>query len=110
MWRNENYKIQNCWINFFEPGLRHSTHVHGNSTISGVYYYKTNGNDGDLVIFNPNHNNVLNSWESPEIRIKPENGKLVLFPSYLYHEIETNTTQDTRISVAFNFREQIPKP
>jgi hypothetical protein len=35
-------------------------------------------------------------------RIKPENGLMILFPSYLVHSVETNLVQRDRLSIVIN--------
>jgi len=35
-------------------------------------------------------------------RIRPEEGKLVIFPSYVIHMVETNLSKETRISISSN--------
>ena len=80
-------------------------HNHGTADISGVYYYKTNGDDGNLYFHTPNpfldtndfYMHLGNQWEH-----KPFDGKLILFPSWLMHGVRANQTNNTRISLSFN--------
>jgi len=82
------------------------THVHDHSytDISGVYYYKTNGEDGNIFFLSPTpattaycFQNFAERWDH-----KPLVGKLLLFPSYLLHGVKTNTTSTDRISLSFD--------
>jgi len=92
------------WIAKFNPGDYAHFHEHGDADISGVFYYKTSENDGDLI-FLPNQSmrmdrmfqNVDISW-----RHTPVKGKLLLFPGWLTHCVKTNETNDERISFSFN--------
>lgn len=99
------YKLES-WISLFETGNYGHIHSHGYVDLSGVYYYKTNGDDGDLFFECPvpnigssfcYYNKFCNRWIH-----KPEEGKLLLFPGWIKHGITTNKTNDSRISISFN--------
>ena len=77
-----------------------------NNVLSGIYYYKTNGSDGDLVFMSPNPFQLsgISSFGDSEVRFKPEEGKLLLFPPWLRHRVEINKTEHIRISIAFNLK------
>jgi len=94
------------WINFSYNGNFQFDHDHGIGGISGVYYYKTNGEDGDIVFEHPTGALLGNYFPFTEnykqVIYKPIVGRLVLFPSWLPHRVKINTTQNLRISVAFN--------
>ena len=104
-----NFKITDyhmkSWFSLFKKNNYAHMHDHSGSDISGVYYHKTNGNDGDLVFVNTNpytkmsrcFNNYSPSWTH-----KPSVGKLILFPSWLQHGVKTNETDYTRVSFSFN--------
>ena len=89
-----------------EPGHYAHAHHHGHADLSGVYYYKTTGDDGDLFFQTPNLASTTSVWSNQPhtISMKPEQGKIILFPGYLMHGIRTNTTPHTRLSVSFNMR------
>jgi uncharacterized protein (TIGR02466 family) len=99
------YKVKESWFSKFENGDYGHAHSHGWTDISGVYYIKTNGEDGNLRFQTPNlagecsqcFDQVNLPWDH-----KPMVGKLVLFPGWLKHGINPNNTEDTRISFAFN--------
>jgi uncharacterized protein (TIGR02466 family) len=107
------WAIKEMWTNVLENGGKQSLHTHANSFVSGVLYltnahpsanlvfYKSLG--GTDYIFKNQHKNVRygafngDKWMVPKITA----GDLVLFPSYLLHEVPTNRGE-RRISVAFN--------
>ena len=84
-------------------------HIHPAAWLSGVYYVKvpeivsddSGGRSGWIVLGSPPdhfHNRVV-----PEIRaVKPEPGKMLLFPSYYYHHTIPYESDETRISIAFD--------
>ena len=96
------YEIES-WVSVYKPDDYGHIHCHGNADLSGVYYFQTNNKDGDIVFYNPTvqaDSSTLFSgqtWKHP-----PHIGKLLLFPGYMKHGVNRNTTQDTRISLSFN--------
>ncbi len=99
------YKIFGSWMVQSTNRDYAHIHTHGSSDISGVYYFKTNGEDGDIFFENPmrylessycfSHLTARASW-------KPEVGKIILFPGWMPHGVTTNNTDNERISVSFN--------
>ena len=100
----KKYELQS-WFSKFTPGDYAQIHNHTCVDISGVYYYKTNGVDGDFFFESPNPHlstshmfgHLGRRWE-----YKPESGKILLFPGWLNHGVKTNETKDERISLSFN--------
>ena len=115
------FEILNSWINFSEKGDFQYEHSHETSKysdtevyLSGAYFYKTNGYDGDLTFISPNvlHRTELDIFTKPQAVHKPIVGKLVLFPSWLGHRVGLNTTDNQRISISFNvglYKTYLPK-
>jgi len=76
--------------------------------ISGTYYYQTSGDDGDIVFRTPNPFVELELFPlggtvDKLYNIKPKVGKIVLFPGWLSHKVESNITDNDRISISFNY-------
>lgn len=101
------FKIKNSWINIAEKGVFHDYHVHPQYTISGVYYFRVNADQGGIQFRNPNI--MLENCYFPEgprspqsIELIPRDGDIVLFPAWLAHSTVKNTTDEERVSVAFN--------
>tara|TARA_B100001996_G_C18656029_1_gene591231 strand:- start:1492 stop:2058 length:567 start_codon:yes stop_codon:yes gene_type:complete len=90
------YQIQNSWFVLMKKNNYSHIHNHGRSDISGVYYVQTSSEDGNIFFESPTQ------WDNGRITIKPEVGKLLLFPSWLYHGVMNNTTDYPRISLSFN--------
>ncbi|HKP58683.1 MAG TPA: TIGR02466 family protein [Polyangiales bacterium] len=107
------WTIKEIWVNVLEPGGRQSLHNHANSFISGVLYltdshpsastvFAKAAGSTDYVFNNENaraESNAYNAgkWVAPD----PVAGDMLLFPSYLLHEVPENRGP-RRISVAFN--------
>ncbi len=100
-----NYKILSSWITKTDKGQHAHLHAHGEHDIAGVYYYKTNGNDGSIFFESPVEvlkNSYCFRHLHKRIRFRPEVGKILLFPAWFMHGVSENTTNNERISVSFN--------
>lgn len=92
------------WITSNSKGEYAPVHNHLNADISGVYYYQTNERDGSIFFVTPTlamTNSIFTKF-SDNIYVKPEEGKLIMFPGWLQHGVSANTTDSTRVSLAFN--------
>lgn len=103
-----NLGIKKSWINFSNRHQFQFEHDHvglfSSVVLSGIYYYQTNGNDGNLAFVSPNpfQSANMSAFGDSKVTYKPAVGKLLLFPSWLKHRVETNVTDGERISIAFN--------
>mgnify|MGYP003338242897 CR=1 FL=1 len=109
---NSNLSILNAWINISGKYNYNSTHTHPLSIIAAVYYVKCPEECGDLV-FLPDFNDAIDyEFRNDNMReftkmygtytIKPKEGRLVIFPANLLHEVNMNQSNDDRISISFN--------
>ena len=98
-------KVSASWLSLFKKGNYGQVHNHSPSTIAGVYYYQSNEKDGRLFFRTSNpyyqSNNIFKNLKE-DLLIEPKQGLLVLFPGWLNHGIQTNETDDDRISLSFN--------
>ena len=98
------------WFSLFQKGNYAHIHKHGFSDISGVYYYRTNGSDGDIFFETPvTETGCSKFWmnHSLTFSIPPEKGLILIFPGWLPHGVRTNTTDNQRISLSFNINYKI---
>ena len=117
-WLDSEPFLGNMWANINYSGGYNRPHVHPNCLFSGVYYIKTQPNCGELVVNDPrpgiqtmmpNRKNGRDKmFEMPkelwrEAHLQPIQGRLIMFPSWLWHGVEPNESNDIRISVSFNF-------
>lgn len=72
--------------------------------LSGVYYLKKPKESGDLIFTPPSYLVYLNHMFDHDFsyKVQAEEGDLVLFFPHEYHCVETNISNDERISIAFN--------
>lgn len=92
-----------------DPGQHHRRHCHGIHGISGVYWIRANENAQPLTFYNPNSLTSYARYQKDtafsfiEFNVMPEKGKMVLFPSYLEHEVQQSGPDVVRTTLAFNF-------
>ena len=98
------YKRQSWFTKLNQNNYAHK-HNHGTSDLSGVYYFKTNGEDGNIKFHTPSiqtYSSIFNNYSAKPYFYKPEVGKMIIFPGYLEHSVGTNINKDERISMSFN--------
>ena len=100
--------VTQAWTNRNPPNSKHHEHVHPNSIISGVFYFRQsktlppiqfNKSVQDGIKLNPEKYNQLNS---ESFLLPMTDGELVLFPSSLRHSVPINRGNETRYSMSFN--------
>jgi uncharacterized protein (TIGR02466 family) len=108
-----NWTVKEMWTNMLEPGGSQSMHCHANSFISGIFYLTPSHPAARTVFIRPPGGFEYNfRHHTREAALGPFNagkymlpaaepGDLVLFPSYLYHEVPKNQGEQ-RITIAFN--------
>ena len=112
-WLARKPMLGNMWANINYSGGYNRPHVHPNCLFSGVYYVKTQPQCGELVVNDPRPGiqtmmPTRKSGQPPkhlwrEAHIEPIQGRLIMFPAWLWHCVEPNQSNDMRISVSFNF-------
>ena len=105
-----DYRINfnESWYHITKTNGMHEPHIHPGCSWCGIYYIQSGNNDSGYTVFeNPikstyiDHGNLfLNNMNI--VRIKPEDGMLVVFPSYLNHYQALYKGVEDRIVVAFN--------
>jgi uncharacterized protein (TIGR02466 family) len=105
--------LGNMWANINPPGGYNQPHVHPNAVFSGVYYVKAPPNSGRLVCQDPRpgiqtcmpdrkkEQVPKHLWR--DVRIEPKENRAIMFNSCLWHSVEPNMSNETRISVSYNF-------
>lgn len=112
-WAELNYrkefkaKISNMWVNGIVPGAYLTDHDHKQHQLSAVYHINLEPGMGNLVLHHPFENILRNSAveASPNnyrFAVPAESGDVVIFPSYLVHNTQKNTTDQLRLSLGFD--------
>lgn len=99
--------ITQSWLNYTDKNQWHHSHEHPNSILSGVFYVQST--DKDKIYFENNKYTQIefptekyNSFNSKTWWIEATQGRLVIFPSSLRHNVSQVETDTTRVSLSFN--------
>lgn len=105
-------KCNAFWINILPEGGMHSSHIHPHSVISGTTYVAMPEGTSALKLEDPRlpmmMMSPLRAKSAPEelqqfVYVKPEVGEMLLWESWLRHEVPMNMSEEERISVSFNY-------
>lgn len=112
-WDIERYEpvMSSLWCNINGQYSFHSEHLHPLSHISGVFYISCPSDSGAIVFKDPRPGRTMvpppmaqyTTENSLQVSVPPEDGKLLMFPSFLEHSVEQNLTTAERIGMSFNF-------
>lgn len=105
-------KMTSCWINIMPTDVIHTMHIHPLSVISGTYYVQTPKNcssikfeDPRLEAFmaSPPRKHNAKDHNQRHYSLTPKEGHVVLFESWMRHEVPKNDASKERISISFNY-------
>jgi uncharacterized protein (TIGR02466 family) len=105
-------KMINCWVNVMPKGAQHTAHIHPHSIFSGTFYVSTPKGSSAIKFEDPRLSAFMNapsvkpgarSQNRRFVSLQPKAGDVILFESWLKHEVPTNDTAEPRISVSFNY-------
>ena len=103
-------KITAMWSIINPKNASNMRHIHPNNFISPAYYVKASEKSGDIVFYDPRSANTIrspivsktNKLNSNIFSVQPREGLLVLFPSYIHHSVNRNSSEEERIVLSFN--------
>ena len=96
--------MTDCWVNIMPRHVVHTLHLHPLSTLSGTYYVQTPRGSPGLKFEDPRLDRFMASPpRTAWVTIPAQAGDLMLFESWLRHEVTSNQRKAERISVSFNY-------
>ncbi len=104
--------MTDCWVNIMPPSASHSLHLHPLSFISGTYYVATPKGVPGLKFEDPRLDRFMAApprlpkarrANLTHVTYPALAGNLVLFESWLRHEVAQNRVDAERISISFNY-------
>lgn len=107
-----NLKLEDLWINILPEGGNHSAHIHPNSVISGTTYISMPSGSSAIKFEDPRHSMMMaapsrikdaKEYLKPFIYVNPSIGDVLLWESWLRHEVPANNSSEERISISFNY-------
>lgn len=108
--RPARLRLDSLWVNVLEPEGHHTGHIHPHSAISGTYYVDVPRGAGPirfedprlpLAMASPVRKQKAHSQNRRFIEVEPKAGLLLLWESWLRHEVLAG--RGRRISVSFNY-------
>ncbi|MFZ3484160.1 TIGR02466 family protein [Sphingomonas sp. 3-13AW] len=106
-------KLDSLWVNLLKPGGGHSGHIHPHSVVSGTVYVAVPEGAGGLKLEDPRLARFMAApprrADAPEslstfVEVNPQPGTILLWESWLRHEVMAHAGKGERISVSFNYR------
>ena len=106
-------KLDSLWVNVLNGGGGHSGHIHPHSVVSGTLYIALPAGSRGLRLEDPRLAMMMaaptRSEDAPEmlrsfVEVVPEVGTVLLWESWLRHEVPAGSGSARRISISFNYR------
>ena len=101
-----------AWLNKYTKGDSQEVHTHiggDDCTFSLAYFAQYAENDAKFIFYDPDqtkhlgnyskHYSTVNTW-FPDVR----EGDIIIFPSWLHHQVDVHRSDTTRITVSANFK------
>jgi len=106
-------KLDNIWVNVLHPGGSHTGHIHPHCILSGTYYVRAPDGASSLKFEDPRLPMMMAAPAPREdadgehrrfVYVAPRAGEVLLWESWLRHEVTVNRAASQRVSVSFNYR------
>ena len=105
-------KLDSLWVNLLKSGGHHSGHLHPHAMISGTFYVEVPTGSGSIRFEDPRLAMMMAAPtrrpDAPEqlrsfVTVQPRAGLLLLWESWLRHEVLPGAGRGERLSISFNF-------
>jgi len=105
-------RLDSLWVNLLKTGGQHSGHIHPHSIISGTFYVEVPPGSGairfedprlPLMMAAPTRQKDAPEEVQPFVTVQPRRGLLLMWESWLRHEVLAGTGRGERLSISFNF-------
>jgi uncharacterized protein (TIGR02466 family) len=105
-------RLDSLWVNILKPGAAHTGHIHPHSVVSGTVYVSVPPAASALKLEDPRLPLMMASPprrpDAPEdarsfVYLQPQPGTVLMWESWLRHEVPANRARAERISISFNY-------
>jgi len=109
----QSLELDSLWVNVLEPGGVHGAHIHPHAVISGTYYVTVPRGAAPVRFEDPRLAMMMaapvrktNARQENRtfVSLQPKAGMLLLWESWLRHDVPMNTAKEERISISFNYQ------
>jgi uncharacterized protein (TIGR02466 family) len=110
--RGKRLRLDSIWINVLDPGGVHTGHIHPHSVLSGTYYVDVPTGASALKLEDPRHALMMAApprrEDAPEaertfVYVAPKAGEVLMWESFVRHEVPANAARKARVSISFNY-------
>jgi uncharacterized protein (TIGR02466 family) len=105
-------RLDSLWVNVLAPGGTHTSHIHPHSVISGTVYVEIPEGTSGLKLEDPRLAMMMAAPmrkadgpadQQPFVYLTPTPGVLLMWESWLRHEVPANLADTERVSISFNY-------
>ena len=105
-------RLDSLWVNLLKAGGHHTSHRHPHSILSGTLYVEVPAGSGNIRFEDPRSGLMMaapirradaRDELQPFATVTPRPGLLLLWESWLRHEVLPGTAKADRLSISFNF-------
>lgn len=103
-------EMSSCWVNIMPTNTVHSLHLHPLSVLSGTYYVEIPRGASSIKFEDPRLSSMMaappklpGARNTPFVTMKPQAGQVLLWESWLRHEVPPNASAQDRVSISFNY-------
>jgi uncharacterized protein (TIGR02466 family) len=98
-------RLDSIWVNLLKGSGHHGAHIHPHSIISGTLYVEVPRGSGAIRFEDPRLPLMMAAPMRPEtfVSVEPRPGLVLLWESWLRHEVLPGTGRGERLSISFNF-------
>ena len=105
-------KLDSLWVNILKPGAAHSGHIHPHSVLSGTVYVTDPPGASALKLEDPRLPMMIaapprlaSAGEESKsfVYLQPQVGTVLMWESWLRHEVPANAAKSERVSISFNY-------
>jgi uncharacterized protein (TIGR02466 family) len=98
-------RLDSLWVNLLKSGGHHSGHIHPHSILSGTLYVEVPPGSGAIRFEDPRLPLMMSAPPRADtfVTVEPRPGLLLMWESWLRHEVLPGTGRGERLSVSFNF-------
>lgn len=110
--RGQRLAMTDCWANVMRQGSAHGSHLHPQAVVSGTYYVKTPSGAAGLKFEDPRLPQLMAAPSRrasapeamrPHVTLPATAGSVILFESWLRHEVPASRIKAERVSISFNY-------
>jgi uncharacterized protein (TIGR02466 family) len=98
-------RLDSLWVNLLKSGGQHTGHIHPHSVLSGTFYVEVPPGSGPIRFEDPRLPMMMAAPARPDtfVSVQPRASLLLLWESWLRHEVLAGTGRGERLSISFNF-------